>query len=109
MTFQSTVLLIANVFLILSLCVIGIMLYRQKNNAEYPPFTGNCPDYWDTSGNICVANSKILADSLTELCASSVDFSIPSYSGTKGKCLKQKWAKQCNLTWDGITNVENIC
>jgi len=31
------------------------------------------------------------------------------YKGNGGLCAKQKWAKQCDITWDGITNVPNAC
>ena len=24
-------------------------------------------------------------------------------------CAKAQWARSCDLTWDGITNKENIC
>ena len=109
MSFQSSVLLVANVILIISLCVIGLMLYRQKYNAEYPPIIGDCPDYWETNANMCKADTKILTAGLSDACKGPKDFTGPNYSGNKGKCEKQKWARSCNLSWDGISNVEDLC
>lgn len=40
---------------------------------------------------------------------SDMDFSTDVYTGSAGLCNKQKWAQQCGLTWDGITNVSNAC
>ena len=38
-----------------------------------------------------------------------MDFSVYPYSGADGLCNKKKWAKTCELTWDGITNNKSIC
>ena len=38
-----------------------------------------------------------------------IDFGTDVYKGNGGLCAKQKWAKQCDITWDGITNVPNAC
>ena len=40
---------------------------------------------------------------------SEVDFGTDTYTGTSGVCNKQTWAKQCNITWDGVTNVASAC
>ena len=107
MTFQSTVMTVAISFLIVSLCFIGLALYRQKYNSVYPPVIPNCPDYWDMSGNICISNPKV--GNQTPTCTDSKDFTSEMYAGFAGACNKYKWAKECNLTWDGITNIANTC
>jgi hypothetical protein len=103
--FQKTVTTIAIIILIISLCFIGIMLYRAKFNSVYPPSIANCPDYWDVSGNFCV-NSMALGNSQ---CNVPMDFTQPNYSGSSGPCNKYTWAKSCNLTWDGITDNAELC
>jgi hypothetical protein len=98
--FQKTVLTVATVILIISLCAIGIILYRQKNNYTYPPVIANCPDYWEISKNVC-KNSLNLGNSS---CSKTMDFTNGRWGGTNGLKSKYKWAKACKLTWDGITD-----
>jgi len=109
-TFQNLVIIIAFVILILSLSLIGMALRRQKYHSDYPPVIANCPDYWiDGSGNNgsgCKNNGMSIGNST---CSSSMDFSKPQWAGERGMCAKYKWATQCNLSWDGITNKANIC
>lgn len=51
-TFQSIVLIIAIVLLIICLIIIGVSLANSKKNQVWPPMIGQCPDYWiDLSGN----------------------------------------------------------
>jgi hypothetical protein len=38
-----------------------------------------------------------------------MDFSTDDYAGTTGLCNKRTWAKNCGLTWDGITDVSMTC
>lgn len=38
-----------------------------------------------------------------------MDFSTADYTGTTGLCNKRAWAKNCGLTWDGITDVSMTC
>lgn len=103
--FQKTVTTVAIVILILALCFIGIALYRAKYKATFPPAIANCPDYWDVSGNLCL-NSMNLGNSK---CNVPMDFTAPSWSGNTSLCQKQKWAKTCNLTWDGISDNVSLC
>ena len=103
--FQKTVSIVAIIILILTLCFIGVALYRQKYNPEYPPVIPNCPDYWDASGNSCV-NIKKLGNTQ---CHSDMNFTTAQWSGNTGLCSKYKWAKECNLSWDGITERPELC
>jgi hypothetical protein len=107
MTFQSTVMTVAIIFLIVSLCFIGLALYNQKYKSEFPPVIPNCPDYWDMSGNMCISHPKV-GDRVSS-CTAPMDFTLPTWAGAGGKCAKYRWAKQCNLTWDGITNIADTC
>ena len=38
-----------------------------------------------------------------------VDFKTDTYTGNNGLCNKQTWAKQCGITWDGVTNASSAC
>uniref|UniRef100_A0A6C0B8J0 Uncharacterized protein n=1 Tax=viral metagenome TaxID=1070528 RepID=A0A6C0B8J0_9ZZZZ len=71
---------------------------------------GCCPDNktpkTDDVGSTCPPskcyNTKNLG-TVSDTCSTEMDFS--NYS----TCQKQTWAKDCNITWDGITNVTNAC
>ena len=36
-----------------------------------------------------------------------MNFTKNSWNGKDGICKKSKWARKCNLSWDGITNNNN--
>jgi len=113
-SFQTVVLIIAVVILIIALAFIGISLKNSQKNIAWPPYIPDCPDYWTIDGStnpICV-NIKDLGT-----CAAPVgqkhltmDFNTAPYNGSNASCAKYKWATGCNVSWDGITyGVENPC
>jgi hypothetical protein len=116
LSFQKAVLMIAVVFLILFLVLIGVALNNSTNEAEWPPIVGNCPDFWvDLSGNgsMCFNSHHLgtcpafipTADDLK-----TMNFNQAPFNGTDGLCAKYKWANKCGVTWDGITyGVTNPC
>jgi hypothetical protein len=109
-TFQTTVMSIAIILLIICLIFVGIALYRNKyTNTEFPPIIASCPDFWSDesdkkNGSKCV-NTRDLGNLQ---CAKTMDFSGSMWSGDSGLCAKSKWAKSCDLTWDGIDNNSTI-
>lgn len=111
MAFQGFVANIALLILIITLVVIGVILYRAKDKFLSEDIViGECPDYWtmeeDSQGkNYCV-NVKNLGK---DTCSSRMDFEVSPWSSTYGSCKKYNWAKGCDLTWDGITNNPNVC
>lgn len=109
MSFQKTTMIIAIIILIICLIFIGISLYNSKYNTQYPPVVADCPDYWldlsDGDGANCV-NKKNLGKSN---CNKSMNFSTSFWTGDEGLCRKYKWARKCNLTWDGVTNGTDAC
>ena len=109
MTFQKTVVVIALVMLVLVLVVIGYALYTSKTNDGFPPVLGDCPDYWiannDGTNNLCL-NVKNLG---RNECAKTMNFNVFPWLGNDGLCNKSKWARSCDLTWDGITNNTDTC
>lgn len=81
---------------------------HNKLSLTYPPVTANCPDYWvdqsvgDSSN--CI-NVKNLGKS-SESCPNKMNFNTSLFSSV---CAKSVWAKNCDLTWDGVTNNEIAC
>lgn len=115
MNFQSTVLLIAILLLIVCLVLIGIALAKTKNTQQWPPLVAKCPDYWlDASNNgaQCI-NVKDLGTCNASVPAGNhlqMNFTVAPYVGQNAACAKYKWANGCGLTWDGITSgVANPC
>lgn len=107
MNFQYTVLMISGIILLLALSFIAYSLYHLHSNRKYPPVVGDCPDYWESveeGGKAICKNSKKLGT-----CGDKMDFSGPQFVGDDGICNKSKWAKSCKLSWDGITNVSDVC
>lgn len=115
MNFQSIVLLIAILLLIVCLILIGIALAKSNNIQQWPPIVGSCPDYWvdmSNNGAQCV-NIKNLGTCNSGVPAGrhlQMDFTVAPYVGQNAACSKYKWANGCGLTWDGITSgVSNPC
>ena len=109
-SFQDIVISLAIFFLIITLIIVGIALYRNRASLAFPPVVADCPDYWidssDGNGASC-QNVKNLGKSS---CARTMNFNTSTFnSSTLGLCAKSQWAKNCNLPWDGVTNNENAC
>ena len=78
----------------------------SKGNQKYPPVESECPDYWelkedptDEKKHLC-KNVKSLGDSSTP---NELDPNIREFQGVDGLCNKQNWARQYNVTWEGVT------
>lgn len=103
MTFQKTTIVIATIILVLLLLMVAFMVNRANETAEWPPMISECPDYFEvTKPNVC-NNVKGLGS-----CTGSIDFTDPKYQGQAGLGEKKKWAKNCGVTWDGITNNDRL-
>jgi len=124
-SFQIIVLSIFVILAILVLTGFAIMLNSKKDDdSEYPSSYNTCPDYWDVSGNVCVYNTIIRNGNSTaiglpvntpsELMDGSLRVifdekhgnwvSTSSSLGVPYRCALKKWAKDTEVTWDGITN-----
>ena len=109
MSFQKTVMIVSVILLICALLMIGVALYKQKNSDDivFPPVVGDCPDYWVSESkddNIKCVNEKKLGD-----CHDDMEFTLPQWMGKTGLCNKFKWARNCGITWDGVTNNPKAC
>jgi len=79
---------------------------------------GCCPDGYsskvDASGTNCPASTALcfnvhhLGDQSNPSCQTQ-DFSIAPFVGSNGLCQKQKWSQTCDVTWDGVTNINSAC
>ena len=100
MTFQNTVLMIAIVIFIIIMCIVAAMLRNATNVQAFPPQVGACPDYWQLLLDGRCQNVQGLGTN----CVSPMDFNSGEFSGSKGLTARCKFAKGCNIEWDGITN-----
>tara|TARA_B100001769_G_scaffold271658_2_gene264819 strand:+ start:8611 stop:8958 length:348 start_codon:yes stop_codon:yes gene_type:complete len=107
MRFNSIVMIVATVILILTLTMIGVALKNQKNLMSFPPIISECPDYYEIGvigqDTICNKKSGLDISKDIETC-NKLKISNASYQGTGGLCEKRKWAENCGVTWDGVTN-----
>ena len=114
MNFQKLILTIAIIILIVILVVIGLALSKASVEENWPPIVGECPDYWvDMSGNgeACF-NSKSLGrcNIPSEQNTNTMNFNQSPFTGDNGTCAKYNWAKNCQVTWDGVTTgISNPC
>ena len=115
--FQKIVLSTAIVVFIILIIFIAILLYKSKYDVAFPPTVSQCPDYWidkqDQNGSSDLDNSSQMCTNVKNLgnvsCDKTMDFTGSFWQGATGMCNKYKWAKSCDLTWDGITNNTSAC
>jgi hypothetical protein len=112
--FQKIILFGAIIILIIALVFIGVSLSHAKDQ-QWPPMTPECPDYWvmDGSGNnaSCI-NVKNLGTCPAQSGQKhlTMDFNGSAFTGSNEMCAKYTWAKNCGVSWDGITyGVNNPC
>ena len=107
--FNITLTLVAIVVSIIFLVIVGVKFYLNRYNITFPPVIADCPDYWlDESDDdtIKCVNVKNIGK---EGCPKTMNFSDSRFKGNNGLCRKYKWAKRCDITWDGISQLEDTC
>lgn len=124
--FNTLVLNIAIIILILSLVVVGIILYFSIQNSTFPPFDTQCPTYYklDPSGVECRFDTTTYGSSSGRTNYPSLavppsntncnpvpvsTFYGNGYSRDEILCSKNRWAKSCGVFWDGVTNNQDAC
>ena len=110
--FQTKVVGVACVVLIIMLSLIGYLLANSKTQDKtWPPTIAVCPDYWeDTSGTgkHCTNPHNLGRCDVSSFGSNGVDltaFTKPAMRCQAGKVFRD----DCNLSWDGITNDDNAC
>lgn len=99
-TFQKLTFIIGLMILLALVIMVSYSFYKLNKSRVFPPNIPECPDYFEVEGeNICM-NSKNLGT-----CGENkMDFNSDKYKGYTGLKEKLKWANNCNVVWDGITN-----
>ena len=100
-SFQHIIMITAIIILIICLIVIGVALHANETSNIYPPVIADCPDYWEASNSGCINTYDLGYNT-----ASCKNQNIKTLTSN---CNKQTWARNCNLTWDGITNNVDLC
>ncbi len=103
MSFKYMIFLTTIIIFFITLFFLWYIL-TSRNQLQWPPIIANCPDYWEDQngdGSKCVNKHKM------GICAMSspntIDFNKIPYNSSNGKCAKYTWAKNCKVTWDGVT------
>ena len=113
MNFYKTVCIVALVILVVSLAFIGSALASSSKNIEFPPNISKCPDnyeiVYDEYGEFssCQAINDIAGCDQEDF--TDDIYNMPGTGSTSGACEKKKWAKNCQVDWDGLTNNNIIC
>ena len=113
MDFYKSILILAVLSLIIVLSIFGVILSNMSKKQIYPASISKCPDYYSLIAGTCVSNETLYSKSDDSKCG-NVDYTTDYYnvSGTgpnSGLCSKKRWANDCGVSWDGITNNSNIC
>jgi hypothetical protein len=138
MKFYKNAAMVACVILIVTLAIIASVLIFDKSKISFPPVISECPDYWvdgeylktpegqkqisddnellnvasTATPSDCVNFKKVgkCLDDPNKLIMNPNDFEGGEgvYNGSK-ICNQFKWAESCGVSWDGITNRQNVC
>lgn len=106
MSFTTIVIFIASFILIIMLISVAYTMHSAKNKTAFPPVVSTCPDYWESRNGKCLNVKKIGICNTGDV--NSMDFNTNQYKGYSGLCNKAKWARQCKVSWNGVTNAGKI-
>jgi len=112
MDFYTSLFVGTFIFLIVILCIVGYYMSISKKKQTYPPSIADCPDYYslDATGSCKIGTSIEASKAICNV----ENFKQTKYTKegndfTSGLCAKKMWANKCEITWDGITNNDDIC
>ena len=117
MSFQKNTLKVATVILIITLAIIGWMLYTNAWKKKFPAYTSPCPDFWEIvndesgKGSKCKLLTTNTGTQEGECQMGDYDIFNPPWSDLQGneECKKNKWSTKCDIMWDGISNNTTLC
>jgi len=123
--FNKTVLMVASVLLILGLIIIGLFISKNIEKSDFPPIISDCPDYWNvvydntfvvdsnlnTNQKISCRNNSINSGRNVDSCRTynANAFNSAGTTAADKICAKYRWAKSCDIHWDGISNNSQAC
>jgi hypothetical protein len=110
--FQTKVVGVACVILIIMLSIIGYLLANSRlSDKTWPPTIAVCPDYWEDAtgtGKHCTNPHNLGRCDVSKQGSDGVNltyYAKPAMRCEAGKLFRDT----CNLSWDGITNDDNAC
>jgi|LauGreSuBDMM15SN_2_FD.fasta_scaffold73434_3 hypothetical protein len=110
-SFYTIVVLVAVVFLIICLIIVGIMMQYQKGEDAFPPKANTCPDKWTVgaTGSCAHGGNNGSMTTATAWCENNpavCTVSGSQYTFLEGAsvCDKQNFAKANDILWDGVSN-----
>lgn len=102
MNFQMVLLIVAFITFVLSMVVMGYLIYSSRYSMKFPPDIADCPDYWIVKHDGCHVNPNGFNQG--SFTGQSFSFKKPLYRGSSGLKEKCKWANKYNIVWDTVTN-----
>lgn len=101
MGFYRTAIISFAIQLFIILAIVAIFVANRNRSQEFPATVAECPDFYsmDSEGN-CIMDASVY-DSTVQSCNKLK-------SGTMTPKEKKKWAADCGVAWDGITNISSI-
>ena len=129
--FYTITLVIATIFLILILTLVGVVMSFRNNSSVYPPMSNTCPDYWtvNTNGTCQIASNNIgnvpkcnggstnppgctgstgwsFTSKTPGLSGQQIDFKDSGWGGMGKTTLRaqRQWANTNQIEWDGVSN-----
>jgi hypothetical protein len=117
MDFYKSISILALIVLIICLGFVASALQVSSADTVFPPNISECPDFFvkqkskGTEATLCKANYT-LATPDGNCAEKSFDDEIyrnPGMGPSSGVCEKKKWAMECGVNWDGITNNADVC
>lgn len=114
MNFYKIIPIIAIVLLLICLSAVGVALNYTSQDVVFPPNISDCPDFFVKNNNNECVNKKNLGKDDPQKCT-DVDFDSedkyknPGMGKLSGICEKKKWANDCKVNWDGVTNNRMVC
>jgi hypothetical protein len=103
---QKVVLIMAVVAFMFAVMIIYYKSLPTNTNSKWPPMTTKCPDYWDSSENLCVNTSGMNKGKLDYATCDGTNYPCC----TDGTCfiesstINKDWAKDNGFVWDGLTS-----
>jgi hypothetical protein len=112
--FQSKVVGVACVVLIVMLSLIGYLLAKSKIESKtWPPTIAVCPDYWEDAtgtGKHCTNPHNLGRCNIGNYQNTGSDGADLTYwANPKNRCKASQVMKDCHYSWDGISNDDNAC
>ena len=78
---------------------------KQIKQPEFPPWKSLCPELWEVVDKNKCKNVNKIGNCMLER-DMVMDFNDPIFKDKKkGNYYKCKWAKECNVSWEGIDNL----